>query len=324
MDDNQNINTNINSEEAPQEKKRFTPKNYLIIFIVLFVLLNIFLFSWTKATLKKAIKITTSSPTPTIEIDPVLAEVGSQKIYKNDVQALAEKQVSNPDQEVLNAALGTIIERKILEGETKKLNITVTDEEVRANLSRSGLASESSSLSESFLEVKKYEILKNKLIPNVLESRTAFIIGFWVPPYSTQRTLTLAQKNTIAKQRRDGDLALSEIEKKLKNQEDPFSVAQFIYDKHASLQPILAVNGYIFEESDKNYLQEPRTYILKKLPDTPIFQALNSMNVNEVKKVMDDDGAGGSVIFLKSINTGQPLNYEEWLEQKKKELVKIT
>lgn len=321
MDDNQNINTNTIPEEAPQEKKRFIPKKYLIILVVLFVILNIFLFSWTKIS-PKTTKIAETTPTPIAETNPVLAEVGTQKIYKNDVQALAEKQyiAEKINKEALDSTLNLLIERKILDNEVQKLNIAVSQEEVLQSLPSTATAS---SMTQNVLELKKYLLLKNKIIQKVLESRTAYIIGFWIPPINTQRVLTTEQKNTIANQRKTGNLALSEIEKRLKKQEEPYSVAKFIYDNYPVLKPILAFNGYIFEKTDKNFLLQPEVYVVKSLSNTPIFDALKTMQVNEVKKVMDNDGAGGSVIYLKSSNSGELLDYKSWLEKKKLELVKM-
>lgn len=254
--------------------------------------------------------------TTTASQDPnVVAVVGTQGITKDMVEKAALEQYA-PDAitpEVKKLVLDILIERAILDQEAAKDNITVTDDEI----AQSPLGDSPST---------KYEILKQKLIASTLESREAYVIGYWVPPSDYSPTsLTAAEQQKIAAIRKDGALALAEAQIRMEQNEDVLTIAQDLIKKYPSLKDTLGVNGYIVARTpDTTLLTTPRIYTRDpKSQGQPFFDTLFSMNQNEVKTALADKDAGGSVIKVVQIHHSQYATYDEFLAAKKQQLVTI-
>jgi hypothetical protein len=89
------------------------------------------------------------------------------------------------------------------------------------------------------------------------------------------------------------------------------------------LQPVIGINGYIFENAtDKALLQEPRRFIYNpEFAEQPLYQALFSQSPGEIKKYVWQDGSGMSVIQTITVHKSSTDSYKDWINTKKKELV---
>lgn len=301
------------ANKPPMSKKPL----FLIGGILIFLLLIGGIF-WSLQKGTFPLSGTSSQPTPVPNI--LLATVGDQKIYRNDVYKIAAEQYvpSAINNAVLKRFLDTAIERAILDITAKQMNITVSDAEVKTYL----LASK---LSDKSFNISKYMILKNKVMAAQVKNVQAYTIGFWLPPLSSP------QKPEYAQERIDGQKALVDISQRLSNAEVPLSVTQYIYTTYPTLQSRLALNGYIFATTqNKSLMAQPKIFtfnasdLSKPYTNNALYDAAAAMIVNEVRIVQQDPGAGsgGDVIKVSTIQGTGYTNYNDFLQAKKKELAK--
>lgn len=250
-----------------------------------------------------------------------VAMIGDHPVYLEDLQKVAAEQYlpTAIDEEALNIALETLSERYILDQEAKKLNITVSDAEVREKLSQGYAQGET--IPEAVKISMRYELLKDKITRQAVASRQAYTIDFYIASYAEEQEGDFSEEEKIlfAKQREEGAQALPEIEGRLKVGESPVTIAKSIYNKYPSLQPILSVNGYILRSTpDETILTEPKIY--EEEPENeslPLFRDISLMQQDEIKRVIANDGSGGYVIQVKGVTQGAAKTYEEWLNEKK-------
>ncbi|HRN96253.1 MAG TPA: SurA N-terminal domain-containing protein [Candidatus Levybacteria bacterium] len=302
----------------PQQPSSFSLfqkyKKFMILggVVVLIGILGIVLFTSLKDPAEKEYP-----PVPS-EMDQIMAKVGDIQIYKDDVWRAARKQYAGDaiDQEVLILFLNKLIEQTILDIEAKKIGISVSEDEI-------SIASNNAT-SETLREQFKYQILRNKLMSEQVESVRAYMIGFWV------RSLDDPDQQPIfAQQRIDGAKALSEIEVKLKAGEKPIEAARTVYTQYESLKQIWAFNGYLLDKpNDEHVYEVPEQFTFDKdelaaLDDPEVYAVLQSMPVGSVRRVMRSNGAGGVVIKLEDKTTGEFADYDTFLQTRKNELVTI-
>lgn len=306
---NESISINPTGQEAPPPQLKpssFTRRRVVIGVIILLFCLLIPLGLYYSARKQ-------------VPADILLVSVGENKIYKSTVQKVAEEQYvpSAISQDVLKKFLDVAIERSVLDIEAKKLNIVISENEIDKELQKSGLGS----LNRNVI---RYKLLKEKIIASQIKSVEAYTIGFWIPSFD------YPQKPEYETQRIEGKKALDEIEKKLKNEEIPLDVTAYIFERYEILQPMLALNGYIFRKTkDQTLFTTPKIYQInekerdKSYTDKELFDILLTIQPNEVKTILRKDGSGGTVIKSVAVNreVGHS-SYEEFLNAKKKELVK--
>lgn len=257
-----------------------------------------------------------SNPVPS-EMDALLAAVGNREIYKSHVWREANKQYAGDaiNDEVITIVLNSMIEREILDLEAEKLGVTVTDSEISA--------ASSNATNEVIRDQYKYSILKEKIMAAQVESVQAFMIGFWVRPLSDPHQLPI-----YAEQRRDGLLALTEAEVRLRAGDIPVDIASSLYEKYPSLQPIWAFNGYLMISENEDYLYtQPRLYTfdaeeLEALKDNEVYDVMREMKPGEVRRVLRSNGSGGVVMQVTERTTGEFADYNEFFETRKSELVR--
>lgn len=267
-------------------------------FILIFFLILLFI---SFITLYK-LKITNF---PFLNKNSLVATVAGEKIYLNNLQELAEKQYAKGaiNNKVLKLTLDNLIEEKILELEAKKLKLS-----------------------------EPKNLLKSKVTTGNLDSREAYVVSFWVPSddYLKTQALPKNQIDQTLKLRADIKKAVDELEEKVKNKQTMLDAAQVVYQKYPTLQSRLSFNGYILEKiKDQQVLSTPilsspklYTYADKK-SNPAFFDFLFSLKKDEIKKFIQPDGSGGSVVQVVSVHTGANKDYAGWLEEKKKELVKF-
>lgn len=250
--------------------------------------------------------------------DPLMAKVGDVEIYENDVVIAAQEQY-NADAvtpEVMNTFLNLLIERAILDIEAEKLGITVSENEI--------LVASGNSTEEVVRKQHRYSILEEKIMAAQVESIQAYMIGFWVRPVNDPHQMPI-----YAEQRRDGLLALTEAEARLRANEVPYDIAKSLYDKYPSLQPIWALNGYLMNSTEEEHLYtQPRIYTfdedeLAALKDDEVYNAMRTMNVDDVKRVMRSFGSGGVVMKVVDKTNGEFSDYNEFMTARKKELISV-
>lgn len=304
----------------PIRRNLFSKKTILISAIIAFVILNIVLLFITGLVPSENLPFA-QKPSPTPIPDVLLVTVGEQKIFRSDVEKLAKQQYQQHaiNNKVLQVFLNTAIERAILNQETKKFQIQVSNTEIDNAVNNQ----KNKNLNALLKTEAKYTILKQKIIAKFVKSVDAYTIGFWIPP------LHYTQIPLYAQQRTEGNRALNEIQLKLEDSEKPYDVTKYIFDKYPILQVNFALNGYIFGKvKNLNVYEKPKTYTfnstdLKSLDDPEFYNALLAMRAGEIKKVIKTDLSGGVVIQAISVKTTGFSNYKDFLDARIKELVVV-
>lgn len=260
--------------------------------------------------------------------DLLLASVEDRKIYLSGAQRRTEETLvkSAIDKKALQNTLDILIEEAILDTEAQRLNIQPTDEEITRKVSQQGNASPSAREQEQYKAIAKYQLLRDKITQKEVESREAYTISFWVPPYNYPDPLTDEEKAKFEKIRQDGKIAMDEAAELLKKGDNPLSITQHIFHKYPSIESRLALNGLIFKlaNKDDHRFTKPELHIYIADPNKQSgFKEIFDMQLDEVRVVPYENGAGLYVAQIKAITNTGVHSYEDWLEGKKKELVKI-
>lgn len=257
----------------------------------------------------------------------LLASVDSRPIYKDSVyeEAYLHYLPKAVNKEALQKTFNLLIERVILDREAKKLNISISDKEVKKRLFEAHLTIPLASTSATRLTQFRYDLLKERVSARSLESRRAFTVSIWVPPTTYTVLPSNLSEDEVTQKRSQAEKLLTEAEKRLKKGELVPSVARTLYDKYPLLRTSLAINGHSFEKTvDQKLIGQPLlyTYDPQKI-DRLLYKTIFSLKKDEVKLLLRDDGSGGWVIQITEVNPGIKGNYKEWLNKKKQELVKI-
>lgn len=244
------------------------------------------------------------------QTDALLAEVGKQKIYKSDVEKLIKQQIINPqfDEPQIKRFLTKAIEQAILDQEIAQEGLVIAE------------------IDENDLEsvIKKYDEVKIEIAEKNVESRRVSNVGFAIPP--TDYPVDESEKELVGKQHQESPKALLDIEKALTSGASAEEVGLLIIEKYPSLSGRIAVNGYILEKTeDRTIFEEPELFTLgKKTAVQPVMDAAFALTqIGEVKRVDTPNNGGGIVLRLESVNNSGIKSYEDWLEAKKQELVKM-
>lgn len=235
----------------------------------------------------------------------LLAQVGDKKFYTSDIKALAQEQYieSAITTKVINIFLRNAVEEEILKQEFQKEGLTIP---------------------QSSSRMSKINSMRDQVTSSLISSREAFVIGWWLPPYNYPGRPTEEEKKLLEQQRKDTPIALKDIENDLKKGVIPLDAAQNAHKKYPSVAGILAVNGYILDqEKNTSIFTKPRLYTKDKeeFENTPIYTAIFNQKVNDIRTVISLDGAGGSVVVVKSSSEGSYKNYNQWYETMKKKYV---
>lgn len=247
--------------------------------------------------------------------DALLLTVGQQKVYLSEVKQAAKEQYldSSITKSVMQNSLDMLVERIILDQEAQRLKIQPDKPK--------------QSYSKSFTIKAKYDLLKNKIISALLESRQANVVKLWVPSDEYLKTQGVSEKDkqTMLALRTDIQNALIDLEKKVREGETMLKGARFIHDKYPTLSSRVTLNGFILEKArDENLLTQPALYTFDpKNAGVPFYEALFIMKDKEIKRFMEPDKSGGSIIQIISIQHGASKNYQDWLESKKQQLIKV-
>jgi len=229
--------------------------------------------------------------------DTLIATVGEEEIYESDIVTAAQEQYdpSAIDISVMRLFLDVVIERKILELEAGRLGI-----EVPQNLT-----------GEEY-----YDHLRKSVVPRQVQSIEAHVIDWWIPPpeYYPQEPL-------FEQQRLLGEQAANEIEQRLIANEPPIDIAKDIYSRYSILQTIIGLNGYLLDkEPTDEMISKPAVYEYEEESED-LQEVLFTLSEGDVSKNIWEDESGVSVIKVISVSEGERKSYDQWLEEKKDELV---
>jgi hypothetical protein len=251
----------------------------------------------------------------------VVAMFNGQKIYKKDIQKVAEEELSPTlvDREALKDALNTLIERKILDKEKETKNIAVSTDEITRveNL-------------EDLLQTDAYyAVLKSKITMLDVRSVKTVSISFWAPQKADQADLTDEEKQVVQNEIIQAPAAFADIELAMQSSQDLLAVASSAATKYPILAPVLAINGSILsslDDSEKTRALEPQIY---EYGDTSLDQitlnGLFSMSVDDIKTFYNTETNQGNIVFkvVEKGNETGATSYEDWLNQEKNLLVTI-
>lgn len=216
-------------------------------------------------------------------------------------------------------ALNILIERKILDEESKRSGIGVTDPEITAEMQRVGI--------EDFEKMRvftKYDLLKEKILKANVQYIEAQVISFWLPPLDYPVEVPAAKKQEVATQRSQLKDLLTTAEGKLTAKEDPVDVAKELITKYPAFEHVLVLNGSNVSASPDETLREPYIHIIKAgAQKTVLGVLLEGMNEGEVKQLEQVDGSGGMIALVTSKHTGTFDSYDTWLADKKTKFVKL-
>jgi len=311
--ENSTVEETATSEESPT--KPVYKKKWIITIVLLLVIIPLLISALSQK--KKG------PPKPE---NTIIATIEGKPVFLTDIQkvALEQYQPNAIDREVLRISYDILTERLILDKVAKDLNLNITDEEIIEALNRKGIPR--NEITQLIKKDTKYELLKNKVLKQEVESRQAYSIGFYIASYDEQQgsDVTDKERTLFEQQREDGKKALLEIQTRLQEGEIPLTLAKSIYRKYPSLQSVLAVNGYILQTTtDESLFNSPKIYTYEQENvGQPFFDAIYTMKLNQIIAVNEDDGSGGYVIQMVGINHSNVHNYDQWLSEKKKDLVK--
>lgn len=261
------------------------------------------------------------------EVDKTIAIVGNEKITLSQIKKIASEKYTKKagTKEFQQVVLDTLIERAVLDQEAKRLQISVSENEIAKYIGDKAFKQPvaSSSSSSSLFTDFKYNLLKEKILSKSVESRKAFTISFWTPPNKWTLPPNISE-STVKEQRKQGELMLKEAQERLKKGGRVLSVALELSKKYPTVESLIAVNGYILEKTaDQTVLNKPVLYIFdQKKAGQLFYDTLFALKQNEVRLLIKDDGSGGWVFQVVNINQGNHLSYADWLKNKKQELVK--
>lgn len=271
----------------------------------------------------------TSQPTQNQSImgvpDAIMAEVGNQKIYKNDVERLALETYQREaiTEEVLKIYLNIAIERILLDLEAVDLNIIIPDDEITQKLVDEELTDNQKNRDKIF-----YRELKTRILEQIISSRTAHVVEYWTPSVGNPEVASEKDDPKFKLQREQGRKALPLIEQKLNETPDILDATREVFSENdfKELEEIVAVNGLrISKVSDEIALRTPYTFTTKdqEVMGIEFYEALFNLENGETQVIFRDENAAGKLYQVTNSSQGDYNSYDQWLSQRKAEVVKM-
>lgn len=232
----------------------------------------------------------------------VIVTIDGEDFTKANIREVANEQyqASAVDDQALKDALDILIERKILDVESKKLGVEAGSD---------------------------YEVLREKITLAATKSRKVLSLGFWSPTPSDQGNLDASEKQLAGTLTTQGRVALSEIESRLNAGEDILAITNSIRTKYPSLADYIALNGYRLtdlSEAEKKLLAGPDIVEFgDSNMDGTVLDGLFSLSQGQVKKFQATETNDGGSVFkvLERGNDSGPSTYDAWLSERKNALV---
>lgn len=293
----------------------FSRKKALVFGVLLLVFLAIPVTVYTALQ-----EQTVSSKASKASENDVVVVISGEQITKAQIRAVAEEQYApkSVDQLALQDALEILAERKILDKAAKDYKLTL--DQARVDRFKK----------EEFSEVSsKYEALRQQVTLAAVNSREAYAISYWNPPYDGINTLTVEEQADAAIQLSKGIPALNSIEEKILAGNNLNLISQSILTEYPELLTVLSMNGYIYsilDDKGKVLASYPLIYEFGNSGlDDEVRDSLFAQSEGAVIKISDTESNRGGYVFKikKKGNTNGARTYEEWLSGQKTNSVKV-
>lgn len=292
-----------------------------VLFLILLVIaipLTLYLISQQQDIRQRASEGTTEVPTPVST--STMATLDGQPISEQDVKAFADQAYKTvpTDPSELKTSLNQLVEKKILEKVVTDQNIEITDQDITNQLAKDDLSNFSND--PIVRENARISVMKRKIELQFTKTRTAYTVGFWLPPVGYGITLTQEEQDLLAKQRADTKNALAEILKGLQAGDGPLVLAKSIVTKYPSLNTVMSVNGFLLgKTANEVLLTQPTVYSFQKgRQEITFFKTLFSLTQDQVALVEDPKtSSGGVVIKVTGVTDGPFDNYSAWFADQK-------
>lgn len=222
------------------------------------------------------------------------------------------------DSEAIKTAFNDLVEQRLLDREAQQQSLAPTESELMQQLRRDGLSDYAQNT--TIRETARIAVLKRKIEKKYTKTREAFTVGFWLPPADYNVALTPEQTILVTKQRQDTQAALTLIQTRLQQGDEPIIVARAVLAQFPSLNSVLAVNGYILDKTPEEIqLTEPLLYSYQGgRANLAFFKTLFEMQPNQVQTVIDKTSSdGGTVIKIITSTNGPFDTYTDWLRDAK-------
>ncbi len=242
---------------------------------------------------------TGKAPPPEPE-NVLLATVGSKKIYRNDVRAVALEQYvsSGINSQIMKLSLNIAVERAILdnEAETKKI-----------------VAEKGKN------KIEYYDNLKKAIMLRTVGTVTANTIGYWVPAFHD----IYPQKPEYQQMRDLQNKIFSDATVSLQQGKTTYEIGKSILENYPVYKDQLSVNSYrIAKTDDITLMQKPVVYqYLVNESNKALVDFIFSLKKGQIKTYTWPDGEGGELVQIVDQNVGPKTTYEQWLKEKEKPVI---
>lgn len=306
---------------SPQNSLLFTRSLFFWVIIIAIIVLS----GLTIYRLNNINSSSSQKPSIMGVPDEIMADVGNQKIYKNDVEKLALETYQRDaiTEEVLRTYLNVAIERALLDQEAVKLNIIIPDDQVLNELISEQLEDNQKNRNKIF-----YKQLKTKILEQLISSRTAHVVEYWTPSVGNPEVEGEDVNPKYKLQREQGRLVLPLIEQKLNETPDILDATREVMSENnfPELAEIIAVNGLrLSKVTDEVELRTPYTFTTKdqQVMGIEFFEALFNLQSGETQVIFRDENSAGKLYQVINSSQGNFNTYDQWLIQRKEESVKV-
>ncbi len=306
---------------SPQNSLLFTRSLFFWVVLIAIIVLS----GLTFYRINNANKSANQNPSIMGVPDEIMAEVGNQKIYKNDVERLALETYQRDaiTEEVLRTYLNVAIERTLLDQEAVRLNIIIPDNEITQIIVDEDLIDNQKNRDKIF-----YRELKAKMLEQIISSRTANVVEYWTPSVSNPDIPSQKDDPKFKAQREQGRKALPLIEQQLNETPDILEATREVMSKNdfKELAEVIAVNGLrLSTVTNEVELRTQYTFTTKdqEILGIEFFEALFNLGEGETQVIFRDENSAGKLYQVTKSSQGDYNTYEQWLSQRKAEKVKV-
>lgn len=261
----------------------------------------------------------TRSSAAVVPENAVIVKISGVDVLKKDIREVAEEQYepSAVDNQALKDSLEVVIERQILDIESDRLGVEASAAEVQELMTQDELSENEA----------RYEVLKGKVSIAAIRSRKVISLGFWTPASADQASLSKAEKDLAKNLSNQGGAVLSEIETKLRANQNLVAVADAIVLKYPVFKDYLAINGHrvngLTTEEKQAFAREDIVEFGDSNMDNSILNGVFAMPVGQVKKFQNTKTNSGGSVFkvIEKGNDSGKVTYAAWLKERTDALV---
>lgn len=258
--------------------------------------------------------------------DLVLATVGEREIKKSEVIAEAQKQYLPDaiDNKVLKTFLDILIEREILDTEAQGLGIKVSQSEA---VKRAREINSTVNINGFLVTQARYDLLKDKIMGQFVNSRTVFAVSFWTPSSKYPSAKSPEGLAEAGRQQQQANSAFPEIEKLILEETEPLEAVKLVMqnEEYSDLKKIIAVNGAIVElTKDESVMKTPKvlTEADKKAYGELFYGEIFNSKIGDVILIWGEERASALLFKVVDAKDAKFATFDQWYGAKRQELVK--